>query len=117
MARGFSVDWSRIDPHLPGLMRLGFTDNEIAQRFSVPWSTLYYHITKLGLGHLRQRRLGGGKSRDARTGLPPAGRRTPKVSAKGAPAPVRTVSSGTTYVPDGRLTLPRGWGRSFGRDR
>ncbi len=113
MPRGVPRDWSRIDPQLPGLMRRGFTDYEIAVRFALPLSTIHGRITKLGLGHLRVRRLGGPKRRP-----------TPDNVSVAPPAPqsrrcaaVRVVSSGTTYAHDGRLTLPHGWGGSFGRGR
>ncbi|MBB2159708.1 hypothetical protein [Gluconacetobacter sacchari] len=98
---------------MPGLMRGGFTDNEIAARFALPFSTIYGRITKLGLGHLRVRRLGGPRARQ-KVGAQKPLADTPKSSPS---ITVRVVSSGTTYAREGRMTLPPGWGGSFGHAR
>ncbi|MBB2157219.1 hypothetical protein HLH33_13010 [Gluconacetobacter diazotrophicus] len=126
MPSGYPTDWRAIDPLLPDMMRHGMTDCEIARRFSLPQSTVRTHITKLGLSHLRQRRMGGrglpapapGAADSYDVGI--ALRRA--VQSRGSNAAiladqVRVVSSGMTGVPGGRMRLPPGWGGSLGHGR
>ncbi|MFT8421158.1 MAG: hypothetical protein ABF665_06545 [Gluconacetobacter sp.] len=123
MAKGIAIDWRPIDPKLTTWMARGLMSKEIAARLGLHPSTVNNRIDKLGLRDLRRQNRRAGT---ADIGAPPSRERDDidapaEEIAESAPvqmsAPVRCVSSGTTYARGGRMTLPRGWGGSFGRVR